>query len=95
MKVKEVEHLLRFFPAKVKQSMSLLLPFDTKLSTSADADASSVPSQAGLVGRLAEPKIAMVKEPQLVFLIKDGFMFTAPFSVITANADVIIAIKGP
>ena len=68
--------------------------FHAKLTPSADADTYGVPSQAGLVGRFAEPEVPMVEEFDFVFLVENGFVFAAMHAVITSDADVVVTVKG-
>ena len=64
-----------------------------KLSPSTDTDTSSIPTQSGFVWGLIKPEVTMVEELKTVFFVENGLMFTTMYAIVTANADVVIAIQ--
>ena len=91
VEIEEIKPFCTFSP--IEQAMTLFQVFHCKFAPSADADADRIPTQARLVGRLAEPEVTMVKELEFILFIKYGLMFATMLAIITPNADIIIAIQ--
>ena len=94
VEVEVIEHdLLILFPT-VEQAMTLLFArFRGKLAPGADADACSVPAQARLLRRFAQPEITVVEELEFVFLVENRLVLAAALAIVATNADEVVAIK--
>ena len=83
MKVEEIEHLLRLLLPSVEEPMTLFfLSLHSELAPSADTNADCIPAQAGLVRRLAEPEITVVKKLELVCFVKDSLVFATMLAIV-------------
>ena len=78
---------------EVEEKEFLLRLHVLELSPCADADAGGIPAEAGLLGGLAEPEVAVVEESDVVFLIEDGGIFAFGLSIVTAHAYIVVAIE--
>ena len=77
----------------VEQAMTPWLFYHSELTPGADADAGRVPTEGRLVGRLVEPEIAMVDEPEFVFFVENRLILAGLFTIVAAYADVAVAVE--
>ena len=64
-----------------------------ELSPGADTDAGGIPAKTGLVGCRREPEMAVVHEPQFLFVVEDGSILALLLAVVTPHADVVVVVE--